>query len=99
IVPRDDLALMRANNAVADAQPQACPLAHFLRREKGIEDALGMRNPRAVVSERDFHVPLAMRRRNLHLSGTPHFLNRVVGVVQDIKKHLLELMRVPDREW
>src|SRR5277367_3276630 len=68
IVPRDDFALMRVDDAVADAQPETRALAHFLRREEWIEDALRMRNSRPVVAKRDLHLPVAMRRGDLHLS-------------------------------
>src|SRR5579863_10247050 len=98
IVSRHDFAVMRVNDAVTNTQPQTCALADFLRREERIEDALGMRNARTVVAECDLHVSIAMRRRNLHFSGTPHFLNRVVGVVKYVEKYLLELVRIPDRE-
>ena len=39
-----------------------------------------------------------MRRRDFDLSGTPHFLNRVVGIIQNIEKHLLQLVRIADGE-
>src|ERR1700683_3532192 len=93
-----DFGAMLTNDAVADAQAQAGALADFLGGEKRIEDSLGMRDARAVVAKCDFDLSVAVRRGNLYFPRAPHFLNGIVRVVQNVQKHLLQLVRVADGE-
>ncbi len=95
IVPRHDFSAVRANNSVANAQPQPCALAYFFRREKRIEDPVRMRDARPVVAKADLQLPIPICRLDLDFSVPLPFLNGVVSVIQNVQEHLLQLVRIP----
>ena len=55
IVVAKNLAAMLFHDAVADAEPEAGSLAHFLGGEERIEDLVGMRDSVPVIAERDLN--------------------------------------------
>src|SRR5580704_8956478 len=94
IVPRRNLSRMCANNAITNAEAEPCAFAYFLSGEKGIEDAIGMRNARPVIAEYNFQAPVVMRCCDFNFSLAPRLIHRVVSVVQYIQKSLLQLVRI-----
>src|ERR1700720_818947 len=87
---------MFLDDAVADAQTEAGSLSHLLGGEEGIENAVGMGDAVAIVAERDFHGIASLGRHDLDARRAAYGVHGVVGVVEDIKKDLLQLMRVTD---
>ena len=96
IIPRENFAAVRAHDSVADAQSEAGALAHFFRREKRIEDAVDLRDARAVVAETISILSERCDRLDFDFPGAPRFLHGVVRIVQDVQKHLLQLVRIAD---
>jgi len=47
----DDFSPVLANDAIANAETQASALADILGGEKGIENAIGIGDPDAIVAE------------------------------------------------
>src|SRR5579864_2801274 len=95
IIHAGDLASMLPHDAVTNAQAEASSLADFFCRVERLEDAFRLRNPRSVVSDRDLHPSLALRRGDLDAPHATDFAHGVIGIVQDVEKHLLELIRIP----
>src|SRR6202011_3158639 len=85
---------MFLDDAVADAQTEAGSLADLLGGEEGIENAVGMGDAVAIVAERDFHGIPGPGRRDLDARRAAYGVHGVVGIVEDIEKDLLQLVRV-----
>src|ERR1700720_1087586 len=83
-------------NAVAYAQAQAGSFAHFFGSEERIENAIRVRDAVAVVAEGDLYKTGGARAHDLNARGTSRFSHRVVGIIQNVEKPLLQLMRVAD---
>src|SRR5580658_10451191 len=98
IVPRRNLATMRVDDPVANAQTQPSSLADLFCCEEWIKNALGMCDSRTVILEKDLQMPVAARRRNFNSSGTLDLSHRIIGVVEDVQENLLQLVRIADDE-
>src|SRR6266852_7927317 len=85
---------MLLDDAVADAQTKAGSFSDLLGGEKGIENAVRMGDAVAIVAERDFQSIAGLGRRDLDARRATYGVHGVVGVVEDIEKDLLQLMRV-----
>ena len=96
IVVAENLAAVLLHDAVADAEAEAGSLADLLGGEEGIENAVGMGDAVAVVAERNFHGVAGFGGHDLDAGGAADFMNRVVGVVQDVEENLLQLVSVAD---
>src|SRR5580704_9612276 len=84
------------HNAVADAEAEAGAFADTLRRIERIEDAFGIFDSCAVVSELGADMAARAGDANLQLPGVSSFENGVDRIVDDIQEYLLELMRIGD---
>src|SRR4051812_48955830 len=85
---------MLAHDAIANAQAEAGPLAHFFGGEEWIEDAVRVRDSAAVVGEAELDVRLAHRGGDLDATVPFRLAHRVIRVVDDVEEHLLQLVRV-----
>src|SRR6267143_2753464 len=95
VVVAQDLATMLPHDAIADTQAQASSLPHFLGGEERIEDAIGLGNALAIITEGDLYVGAEAGGRDLDTGGAASFPDRIVGVVHDVEKNLLQLVGVP----
>src|SRR5262249_56456655 len=68
----------------------------FLGREERIENALGVLDALAVVAELGLQPASLLRGFNLDHATAPRGPNRIVSVVEDIEKDLLQLVRIAD---
>src|SRR5215472_11545188 len=98
IVAAQNFSVVRLNDSVTDAQTQAGSLSDGLRREKRIENAVWVRNAGTVVPEMNLGVLRGRSRLDFDPAGTPGLLDGVEGIVENVKKHLLELMRIGNDE-
>ena len=94
IVVRRNVSAVFLHNSVADAESQPGSLTHALGGIEGIEYALGIFDSGSIVAEGSAHVPIRGSDANLELPAAPGFQNRVHRVVDDVQKHLLDLVRV-----
>src|ERR1700687_4379745 len=90
------VAAMFFYDAVADAQPEAGPFPNALRGVEGIEDALGILDSGAVVGALRGNVSTFATDTHPEFAGMTSFENGIDGIVDDIQKHLLDLVRVGD---
>ena len=97
IVGAENLAFMLAHDAITDAQAQPGSLPHFLGGKKRIKDALRMLDAFAVIAEKDLNPAAILNGFDLNQAGSPGGLHGVISVVQDIEKHLLQLMRIANQ--
>src|SRR5689334_7694684 len=94
IVEATNLAAVFTHDSVADAQPQSCSLAYFFCREKWIKNALDVLNTRPVITESHFYSLAAANSFHDHLPLASCLADRVVGVVENVQKYLLQLVSV-----
>ena len=80
---------MGPHDPVTHGQPQARPLAHILRREKGVEDAGEMFGFDPCSRVRDLHRRLPSRLGQLDFK-LPALGHSVQGVEDDVDINLLE---------
>src|SRR5882762_817556 len=95
VVVAQDLATMLPHDAIADTQAQASSLPHFLGGEERLEDAIGLGNALAIITEGDLYVGAEAGGHDLDTGGAASFPDRIVGVVHDVEKNLLQLVGVP----
>src|SRR5271166_1529985 len=93
-IARADLSSVLLHNAVTDAQPQSGSLAYALGGIERLEDAMRFLDAGTRIVE--FGVHISVFGVDTHLQGTAAsgFQHGVDGVVDDVEKHLLQLVRV-----
>src|SRR5579871_1632846 len=91
----EDFSSMLFHDAVANAEAQARPFSNFLGGEKWIENLFRLGDSVSVVAERYFDGVPGLGRENLDPRRAPYVMHRVVSVVQNIEKNLLQLVRIP----
>src|SRR5580693_5544783 len=94
IAVTDNFAAMFADDAITNTQAEASPLADVFGGKEGIKNAFGVGDPRAVVRKGNFHERAGLSAHNLNAGGPPGFADRVIGIIQDVKKYLLQLVRI-----
>src|ERR1700721_2962161 len=99
IISSRDFSTVCPHDPVADAEAKSCALSNFLRREEWIENPFGLRNPRPIVADQNLELVCSLYRQHFDSSRPPRLLNRVIGVIQDIEEHLLQLVRVSHKHW
>src|SRR5271170_6417782 len=97
VVPAQDFATVRANDAITDAQSQPRALAGLFGREEGIENSIGLADAGAVVDERNLDGIVFAPCSDANSPMVTAFLNRVVRVIENVQKNLLQLLGVPKR--
>src|SRR5260370_16756477 len=96
IVRAEDFSSVFFHDSITNTQAEACTLTHLLRGKERIEDAVGLGDPVAVVPESHLHELIVAASGNLQTRPLYRLPHGVVGVVQDVKKHLLQLFRISD---
>src|ERR1039458_2981488 len=96
VVVTDKFACMFADNAVADAQAQARALADILGSKERIKNGSWIGDAGAVIAKGNLDECVGARAHDLNASGASGFTDSVVSVIQDIEKHLLQLVRISD---
>ena len=84
------------HDAVADAESESGAFAYALGGVERIEDAFGVFDACAIVGELRTNVASKAGDPNLEFAAAPRFQNGVDRVIDDIQKHLFDLMRVGD---
>src|SRR5271166_3424067 len=84
------------DDAVTDAQTKSRPFAHTFGGVEGIEDALRIFDPGAVVAELCAHVTVLGGYANFQLAVSAGLKDRIDRIVDDVKKYLLNLVWVGD---
>src|SRR5208282_4233125 len=87
---------MFADNAVANTQAQTSALADVFGGEEGIKNLFGIGDAHAVIAKRNFNEWVGVGAPDLNAGGARAFADGVVGVVQNVEKHLLELVGISD---
>src|SRR5215469_15278250 len=83
VVVAENFSAMLFHDPVADAKAEAGSLPDFFRCKEGIKNLVGMRNSRAIVSERYFYSLTRLRGHDLYARRAADGLHRVVGIVED----------------
>src|SRR5258708_10083071 len=85
---------MLLQNAITNAEAEAGTFSYFFRGEERVENLVGMGDAIAVVAERNFNGVAGLGGDDLDARRSPDFVDGVVGIVQDIEKDLLQLVRI-----
>src|SRR5271166_1231213 len=96
IVVAENFSPMLLHDAVADAEAEAGSLANLFGGEEGIEDTIGMGDAVAIVAEGYFDGVAGLGGHDFDAGRTANFVNRVISIVQDVQKNLLQLVGVAD---
>src|SRR6266702_6992233 len=96
IVRAEDFSSVFFHDSITDTQAEACALTHLLSSKEGIEDAVRLRDSVAVVPESHLYELLVAASGNLQTRPLYRLPHGVIRVVQDVKKHLLQLLRISD---
>ncbi len=94
VVVTKNLAPMLLQNAVANAEAEAGAFADLFGGEERVENLIRMGDSVAVVAERNFDRVARLGRHDLDARGTADFVHGIVGIVQNVEKDLLQLVRV-----
>ena len=81
-------------DSVANAEAQSRSLTDLLGSEEGIKDAVRVFNAVAVVAEGNFDDVIPAGGPDLDARSSSSFAHRVVGIVQNVQKDLLQLLGV-----
>src|SRR5258708_9013712 len=87
---------MFADNAVANTQSQASTFADVFGGKERIENTFGIDDADAVIAKRNLDEGAGMAAHDFNAGGATAFADGIVSVVQDVEKHLLELVGVSD---
>ena len=93
---------MLLDDAVADAEPQACTFADRLRSVEGIEGAIHVSKTRAAVFDFDDGAAMTLEGANRNLFQRAAAFDGVNGIVHQVEQNLLELVLVhgyPRQVW
>ena len=89
-----DFAAMLLHDAVADAETEACSLSDGFGGVKRIEDAVRVCNAGTIILELDAQAIPRNLSPNDDFPRAARFFNGVDRVIENIQKHLLELMEI-----
>src|SRR5262249_8607394 len=89
-----DVAAVLLDDPVTDTQAQPGSFAHSLRRIERIKDAVGILDANSRVQELNPHLSITAVNPYADLPALSAFENRVYRIIDDVKKHLLQLMRI-----
>src|SRR5207249_9438316 len=91
-----NLSSVLMHNSITDTQAQSRALAYFLGRKEWVKNPFRMGDAMPVVAERNFHEPTRARGSNLNARLAASLPHSVICIVENIQKHLLELVRISD---
>ena len=94
IVVTEDFSAVLLHDAVANTQAKAGSLSDILGGEEGIEDAIRLSDTGAIVAEGDLDGLAGFGAHDFDAGWTADFVNRVIGVIQDVEKDLLKLVSI-----
>src|SRR5205807_4313351 len=94
VVEAENLTLMLAHNPITNAEPQASSLPHFLGSKKRIKDALWETDAFAVIGKCNFRPIAGHPGLDLNPACASGIAHRIISIIQNIEKYLLDLMRV-----
>src|SRR6266576_704477 len=92
IVPALNFSAMRPHDPVTNAQSEPRAFARLLGRIKRIKYSLRINHPRSIVADRHFNHLSLPSCVNSDVSALPRILHRIVCIVQNIQKDLLQLL-------
>src|ERR1700681_2486017 len=94
VVVTHNLSAMFADDAVTNTQAQTGTLADVLGGKERIKNTFGIVDSHTVIAKRNLDERAGAGAPDLNAGGPRGFADSVVSVVQDVEKHLLELMRI-----
>lgn len=96
IVMAKNLAAVLLDDAIADAEAKPGALSDLFGCEEGVENLVGMSNSIAIIGKRHLYRISGFGGHDLDASRAADFVHRVVSVVQNVEKDLLQLVGVAD---
>src|SRR5208337_1455362 len=96
VVVTNNFAAMFADNAIANTQAQSSTLADVFGGKERIKNTFGIGDADAVIAKRNLNECAGAGAHDLNAGGPRAFADRIVSIVQDVEKYLLELVRVSD---
>src|ERR1700687_983048 len=96
VVVTDNFAAMFADNTIANTQAQTRPLADVLGGKERIKNTFGIVDAHAVIAKRNLDERAGAGAPDLNASGASALADSVVSSVEDVEKHLLELVGISD---
>ena len=91
-----NFAAMFADNAVANTQAQTGAFADVFGGKERIKNTFGIGNAQAAIAKRNLDERAGAGAPDLDAGGTRAFADGVVGIVEDVQKHLLDLVGISD---
>ena len=96
VVVTHNFSAMFADDTIANTQAQTSALANVFGGKERIKDFFGINDADTVIAKRNFDECAVAGAPNLNASGPPGVADGVVSIVQDVEKHLLELVGISD---
>src|SRR6266853_3674441 len=96
VVVTHNLSAMFTDDAIADTQAQTSTLADVLGGKERIKNTFGIDDAHTVVAKRNLDESVGAGAPDLNARGPRGFADGVISVVQDVEKHLLELVGISD---
>src|SRR5260370_6928425 len=96
VVVTHNLSAMFADDAIANTQAQTSTLADVLGGKERIKNTFWIDDAHSVIAKRNRDERGGTGAPDLNAGGPRGFADGVVSVVQDVEKHLLELVRISD---
>src|ERR1700682_1611171 len=96
VVVTHNLSAMFTDDAIANTQAQTGTLADVLGGEERIKNTFGIDYAHTVIAKRNLDERVGAGAPDLNARGPRGFADGVVSVVQDVEKHLLELVGISD---
>src|SRR5215467_14433274 len=94
IVPSLNLAAVGTHNPVTNAQAEPRAFAGLFGGVEGIKNALHVGYAGSIVADGHLDIALATPRLQVNFAAAPRLFCGVIGVVQQVKKDLLQLLGV-----
>src|SRR5882724_9635306 len=94
VVVTNNFTAVFPNNSIANTEAQSSALTNIFCGEKWIENTLGIDDAQAAIAKGNLDKSAGSGTHDLNPGRPRAFADGVVSVVQNVEKHLLELMRV-----
>src|SRR5713101_2553796 len=96
VVVTHNLSAMFTDDAIANTQAQTSTLADVLGGKERIKNTFGIDDAHTVIAKRNLDESVGAGAPDLNARGPRGFADGVISVVQDVEKHLLELVGISD---